>query len=325
MRKFTPRYFTGVVNRCVTTFFQKSVFIAFFSILLYASGHAQNGAPADKIDPAFRFVMAQSKPGVRQTPLHFSPAFKTTPTQLRTVTGQPVEERYDCIVYTSDAAAIRSSGVIVNSVLPNFVTAWATLDQITQLSNLPGVHYIAAPVMDELHNDIAVASSGASLLHQGRLNNTVYKGKGVIVAIFDSGIDWTHPDFRDPSDTTKSRILRIWDQTITPIAGEAPPAGMSFGVEYTQAQISDELDGTPTGYVRERDINGHGTHVAGTAAGNGAAIPATRKYTGMAPEADIVIIKGGNGSFSNTNIINGITYLKILANALDKPVVLNLS
>ena len=325
MRKFTPRDFTGVVNRCVTTFFQKSVFIAFLSILLYASGHAQNGAPADKIDPAFRFVMAQSKPGVRQAPLQFSPAFKTTPTQLRTVTGQPVEERYDCIVYTSDAAAIRSSGVIVNSVLPNFVTAWATLDQITQLSNLPGVHYIAAPVMDELHNDIAVASTGASLLHQGRLNNTVYKGKGVIVAIFDSGIDWTHPDFRDPSDTTKSRILRIWDQTITPIAGEAPPAGMSFGVEYTQAQISDELDGTPTGYVRERDINGHGTHVAGTAAGNGAAIPATRKYTGMAPEADIVVIKGGNGSFSNTNIINGITYLKNLATALGKPVVLNMS
>jgi minor extracellular serine protease Vpr len=326
MRKFTPEGLPLPMLLRVTTFFQnKTCLIAFLFTLVYASGYAQTRAPEDKIDPAFQFVLSQAKASGRQAPLHFSTAYKTTPTRVTAAAGRPVEERYDCIVYTSDVAALRQSGVLVNSVLPGFVTAWATLDQITQLSRLSGVHYIAAPVMDELHNDIAVATTGATLLHQGKLNNTVYKGKGVIVAIFDSGIDWLHPDFRDPADTTKSRILRIWDQTITPIAGEVSPAGMGYGVEYTQAQINDELDGTPAGYVRERDINGHGTHVAGTAAGNGAAIPATRKYTGMAPEADIVIIKGGNGSFSNTNIINGITYLKNLANTLGKPVVLNMS
>ncbi|WP_205511234.1 S8 family peptidase [Longitalea arenae] len=325
MRKSTQKGHALLVHFPVSTFFpNRSILFTFLSVLLYLTGYSQNRSPEDKIDPAFKFVLTHL-PAARQVTGSYSPAFKTTPTQVRVAPGQPAGERYDCIIYTSDVNALRNNGVLVNAVYPHFVTAWVTPDQITQLSNLPGVHYIAAPVMDELHNDIAVASSGATLLHQGKLNNTVYKGKGVIVAIFDSGIDWKHPDFRDPDDTTKSRILRIWDQTISPITGEVSPVGMGYGVEYTREQINDELDGTPTNYVRERDINGHGTHVAGTAAGNGAALPLTRKYTGMAPEADIVVIKGGNGSFSNTNVINGIAYLKNLANSLGKPVVLNMS
>lgn len=303
----------------------RPILIFALTFLNYAAGYSQNTEPKDKIDPAFRFVFEQPAPGARQETKSFSPAFAITPTKVVVTAGQPAEDRYSCIVYTKDLAALSNNGVLVNSILPDFVTAWVTPAQIAQLSQLPTVNYIAAPVVDQLHNDIAVASTGASLLHQGKLNNTVYKGKGVIVAIFDSGIDWKHPDFRDPLDTTKSRILRLWDQTITPIAGESSPAAFGYGVEYTQAQISDELDGTPTNYVRERDINGHGTHVAGTAAGNGMAIPDTRKHTGMAPEADIVVIKGGDGTFSSPNIINGITYLKNLSTALGKPVVLNMS
>jgi minor extracellular serine protease Vpr len=317
MRNSTP---FGAIRAAVRT-----VLLFVFAFLIYASGYTQNITPADKIDPVFHFVFEPPAPGARQEAKGFSPAFKTTPTKVVVTAGGPAEERYDCIIYTKDVAALRSSGVLVNSVLPDFVTAWVTPAQIAQLSQLPTVNYIAAPAMDQLHNDIAVAGTGASLLHQGKLNNTVYKGKGVIVAIFDTGIDWTHPDFRDPDDQTKSRILRIWDQTIIPITGEVSPTGFGYGVEYTQAQINDELDGSPTNYVRERDINGHGTHVAGTAAGNGMAIPLTRKHTGMAPEADIVFIKGGDASFSTTNIINALTYLKNLATTLGKPVVLNMS
>lgn len=303
----------------------RTTLLSIFISLVYTTGYAQDATPQDKIDPAFRFVMEQPVTNGRRETKTYLPTVKITPNKVTVAAGSPAEERYDCIVYTNDVAAVRNNGVVVNSVLPKFVTAWATLAQIEQLSKLGTVNYVAAPVMDQLHNDIAVASTGAALLHQARLNNTVYKGKGVLVAIFDSGIDWTHPDFRDPLDQTKSRILRIWDQTINPIAGEVSPTGFNYGVEYTQAQISDEIDGSPTGYVRERDTNGHGTHVAGTAAGNGMAIPDTRKHTGMAPEADIIVIKGGDGSFSNTNIINGLTYLKALATTLGKPIVVNMS
>ena len=298
----------------------------FLPVLLFClPGFAQNISTDKKIDPAFRSVLTARRNG-RDTlgNKNFSFHSNILPTEGLIAGNRQAQKRYNCIVYTKSPQVLRDSGIIINSVLPTFVTAWVTLDQITKMASMPEVSYIKAPKTIALHNDVAVGNTGASLLHAGKLNNTVYKGKNVLIAIFDTGIDWDHPDFRDPADQTKSRILRIWDQTITPVTGETPPAGFNYGVEYTQAQINDELDGTPANYVRERDIDGHGTHVAGTAAGNGSALP-SKKYAGMAPEADLIIIKGGNGSFSGNNIVDATTYLQALAASLGKPVVLNMS
>lgn len=230
---------------------------------------------------------------------------------------------YNCIIYTKFPEVLKANGVVIETTYDKFVTAWLSLEQIVELSKLPEVDFIDTPKILKANNDISVATSGASLLQAGRLDNIAYKGDGVIVAIVDSGIDWDHPDFRNPSDQTKSRILRIWDQTLIPITGESAPSGFSFGVEYTQTQINDEIDGSPTGFVREKDYDGHGTHVAGTAVGNGSAI--SDKYSGLAPNADIVIIKSGNGTFNTTNVIAALNYLKNLATSLGKPIVVNLS
>ena len=300
---------------------------SFFLLALFAclQGAAQDIRPEAKIDPAFKIILAAKKRGKDTLAnLSLSSRFKIEPTEGRVAGSRIPVKRYNCIVYTKDAQALRDSGVVVNTVLPNFVTAWATLDQIAQMAGMPQVSYIKAPATIGLHNDVALGNTGAALLHAGKLNNTVYKGKNVLVAIFDTGIDWDHPDFRNPGDQTKSRILRIWDQTIAPVPGEVSPAGFNYGVEYTQAQINDELDGTPSNYVREKDIYGHGTHVAGTAAGNGSAL-ASKKYTGMAPEADLIIIKGGDSTFASNRIIDALSYLQGLATSLGKPVVLNMS
>ncbi|MBE7173550.1 MAG: S8 family peptidase [Williamsia sp.] len=299
----------------------------FFLPLLFAFlyGSAQTAGDDNKIDPAFRTILTARKNGRDTVTSKSIPAhYRIAPTE-RLVAGnlEPVK-RYNCIVYTKNTQALRDSGIVVNAVLPNFVTAWATLDQLTKMASMPEVAYVKAPHTINVQNDIAVGSTGASLLHAGKLNNTVYKGKNILVAIFDTGIDWDHPDFRNPSDTTKSRILRIWDQTLTPIAGESSPAGYNYGVEYTQVQLNDELDGTPTNYVREKDIYGHGTHVAGTAAGNGSAL-ASKKFMGIAPEADIIIVKGGDSTFSSVNVINAISYLQTLATTLGRPIVINMS
>ena len=275
-----------------------------------------------KLAPAFRYLI--SHPLNSETAANYPAMYKVQMVEGFNSNTGLYEKGYVCIIYTQSPNLLIERGITVQSILPKFVTAWASLYQISQLSEMAAVSYVDAPKIVLPNNDVSVGSSGASLLNTGRLNNTIYKGDGVIVGVFDTGIDWKHLDFRNPSDTTKSRILKIWDQTITPITGEVSPTGLNYGVEYTQAQLNDELDGTPTGYVREKDLNGHGSHVAGTAAGNGAAL-SSRKYAGIAPNADIIVVKGGNGSFSTTDIINGLTYFQNLATSLGKPIVVNMS
>ncbi|AZA73161.1 S8 family peptidase [Chryseobacterium indoltheticum] len=240
------------------------------------------------------------------------------------VTSAGAQTMYSCIIYTKAPEKLKAEGILVQSQLPNFATALVTIEDIEKLLQLPYVESIMAPTFDELHNDVSRAQSGASLLQDGVFNNTAYVGNGVLVGIYDTGIDWKHPDFRGVTDQTKSRIYSIWDQTLTPQGTETSPTGFSTGVEYTKAQIEDELDGSPANFVRENDTNGHGTHVAGTAAGNGAAF-GDKRHKGFAPNADIVFVKGGNGSFPTTNTINALTYFQNVATALNKPIVVNMS
>lgn len=292
-----------------------SYFFLFYINLLFSQ---QN----DKIAPAFLyFKEKQTNKSISSAavPSYFS---KLETLRHNSETGIS-NLGYSCVIYTDFPEVLLANGIPLQSIHAHFSTAWLTIEQLTKAATLPEVKYIATPKMAKPTNDISVASSGASLLHEGRLDNTAYRGDGVIVAIIDTGIDWDHPDFRNPTDQSKSRILRIWDQTLTPVSGESSPTGYSFGVEYTQTHINNEIDGTPAGFVRSKDTDGHGTHVAGTAVGNGSAID--KKYSGLAPNADIVIIKSGSGSFDTNNVISAFDYLKKLSNSLNKPIVVNLS
>jgi minor extracellular serine protease Vpr len=242
-------------------------------------------------------------------------------------TGQPglcrEGDLFNAIVYTTNPDAVRATGAHVHSVYSGFVTALVTAGQLEKLDALQDVSYVDPGSYNTVQNDLSVPETGATLVHSGLVNSTSYKGEGAIVVIYDTGVDWKHLDFRMPGDSTKSRILYIWDQTLTAGSGETPPSGFVYGVEYTKAQIDNELDGSPAGVVRSQDTFGHGTHVAGTAAGNGSTYGGL--YTGMAPLADIIVVKGGNTGFSESRMIDGLTYAAAKATALGKPMVINYS
>ncbi len=295
------------------------------ALLIFIFGYVS--AQIKKLDPRFETLINESKNWAQRGDAAQKQQELEKELQLDThfvVTGKGAQKMYSCIVYTNAPEHLRTKGVLVQSVLPKFVTAMATLADIEQMSNMPEVTAIVAPAFDELHNDVSRIQSGAQLLQQGVLNNTSYAGQGVLVGVYDSGIDWKHPTFRDLADPTKSRIVSIWDQTLTPITGENSPTGFNRGVEYTRADIEAELKGTKTGFIRQNDINGHGTHVAGTAAGNGGGL-ADYRHAGFASKADIVFVKGGDGSFPQTNTIDAITYFQQVATALNKPIVVNMS
>ena len=140
-------------------------------------------------------------------------------------------------------------------------------------------------------------------------------GKGVIIAIIDSGIDYAHPDFCNSDGST--RILELWDQTLNRV--------------YTQVEINAALQ-APTEQQRyelvpSRDISGHGTHVTGIAAGNGRA--SGGRYVGVAPESSLLVVKLGvaktNGFPRTTELMAAVDYVLRRAEQYQMPVAVNLS
>lgn len=147
-------------------------------------------------------------------------------------------------------------------------------------------------------------------------------GKDVIVAIIDSGIDYTHNDFINEDGT--SRILYIWDQT----AEGVPPTGFKSGAEYTNGMICQAINSpNPFEVIPIVDTNGHGTAVSGIAVGNGR--ESNGDYVGAAPDANIISVKLGTKGYKSfartTELMRAIKYVIEKAKMLKKPLVINIS
>ena len=170
--------------------------------------------------------------------------------------------------------------------------------------------------------DVSVPELGADEVWSGSAGLPL-AGENVIIGIYDSGIDWSHPDFIREDNT--SRILAIWDRTDE---SGTPPSGYSTGSEYSREQIDRELNGTLQGVVQGLDTDGHGTHVAGIAGGNGRGTGYGKQagvYCGVAPESDLIIVK--DNQFLEGSILEAVDYIFKKADALcpGRPVVVNIS
>ncbi len=214
-----------------------------------------------------------------------------------------------------DPGLIEAAGGDVRVFAGTLFGARVPLSALSVLEADPRVRFVRAAHYVRVNNDLAMADIRANLVRT-RVGTafTGSTGTGVIVGIFDTGIDFSHADFKNADGTT--RILFLWDQTITgttpgTIGGQA----FSRGNECTAATIN-------AGTCSERDTFGHGTHVSGIATGNGGG---SGTFAGVAPNADIIVVKGGNGSFSSLNIVEGIQYIFKRATALGRPAVVNLS
>jgi subtilisin family serine protease len=196
----------------------------------------------------------------------------------------------------------------------------SALEQLEQLESV-GFAEASRPMHSEL--DVSVPLIGVSVRHAATPPN---RGAGVIVGVIDTGIDFEHECFRDSAGG--SRILAIWDQNATPLATENHPNGFNFGVEYKKSDIDAAIAGMRT--IQHRDSDGHGTHVAGIAAGNGLVAgngqPAST-FVGVAPDADIVVVAGraGEAVGDSTATLDAVSYLLRTAEDLGKPIVINIS
>lgn len=83
----------------------------------------------------------------------------------------------------------------------------------------------------------------------GQTSRSSLTGRGVIVAIVDSGIDYAHPDFRNADGTT--RILELWDQTLD----------MVYDRETINRALEQSTEAERNAICPSSDRSGHGTHV----------------------------------------------------------------
>lgn len=156
------------------------------------------------------------------------------------------------------------------------------------------------------------------------------RGKGVLIGFIDSGIDYTNPIFQNADKTTK--IASIWDQTII---SDQIPVGMAYGTEYSRNQINEALKiENPYSMVPTKDEIGHGTMIAGIAAGNEVE---ESGFYGVATEADLVVVKLKSAKpylkeffrvpenavcYQENDVIFGIEYLIDYAIRVNQPIVL---
>ncbi len=154
-------------------------------------------------------------------------------------------------------------------------------DQITE-DIISKIGYAVLPSLFGLISEASVEASGIlRLRNQPKFN---LRGQGVLIGIADSGIDYTNPIFQYADKTTK--IACLWDQTIM---DPSAPEGVPYGTVYSREQINEALKSTtPYNIVPSRDEVGHGTMLAGIAAGN--EVPESGFY-GIAPDAELVIVK----------------------------------
>ncbi len=190
----------------------------------------------------------------------------------------------------ADLSHLSDHGIRINQNTGSVRTAFLPIESLDALSEEPAIHRIKPS--RKLHADMDVAPHKVNLPEFK--HKTGLTGKGVIIGVVDTGIDPKHPCFA-------GRILRVWDQTL-------PGPGVKEGTY--GAELQGELLSV------SRDTSGHGTHVAGTAAG------ADSQYGGVAPEAELVIVKT---DLQDAHIADAVRYIFRVAEEMQMPVVVNLS
>jgi subtilisin family serine protease len=232
------------------------------------------------------------------------------------------------------------------NVVDGYCTATVGLDRLADLAAHPGVieiekSRVGQPALNEsvesMHGWDGLPPEDPRRLTQG---------SGVVIGIVDYGLDFTLDDFRNPG-TEATRIAYLWDQQLAPQAAEKSPGKYGYGVEYSAHDIDRALAASnPFNVVRHQptetgsDVSGHGTHVAGIAAGNGRTHDAqfrAGKFVGVAPGATLVFVhlnrapmvaevESVEGTLSNSvNLAHAIAYCFEKADELKMPCVINLS
>lgn len=173
-------------------------------------------------------------------------------------------------------------GTTFQAVNEIFGILYVPLENTGELE-ITGTSYNSIPKCYTYMDMEAAGASGITRLHDHPYLKL--RGKGTAVAVIDSGIDYQNEVFRNAGG---SRIAYLWDQSLEE-ESDMGAAKVPYGRLFRKRDIDLALDSeNPFSIVPYRDTNGHGTALAGIAAGN---MVQGENFTGAAPEATLIIIK----------------------------------
>lgn len=177
-------------------------------------------------------------------------------------------------------------------------------------------------ITDDLQNGINIATaSGISSFNNPYVN---LSGEGILVAIIDSGIDYLHQDFIKKDGTSK--IVSMWNQDCNK---SKPPANMTFGSEYSNAEINQAIKDNNRDLCIDKI--GSGTIAAGIVSSEG---NVRDIYKGIAPNAELIVVKlreykdtytKGKTNYEITDFLAAISYVIAVSKTLNRPLIINFS
>lgn len=225
----------------------------------------------------------------------------------------PEEQTWELIVkYSGSLDEIRRMGGMVEEMRNEYAVVTVPERLIEEISRLPQIEYIEKPKRLFFAVNRARAASCINVLQEEPDN---LSGQGVLVAVLDSGIDYFHEDFRNEDGTT--RIASLWDQTLNRV--------------YSSEEINEALASGSRAearrVVQSADAGGHGTAVAGIAAGNGRESKGT--YRGIAYRSELLVVKLGTaraeGFPRTTELMRAVDFAVGKAVEMNRPLAVNIS
>ncbi len=221
------------------------------------------------------------------------------------------ERTWELIVkYQGSLEGLQGMGIKVEELIAGYAILTVPEGLVEAVADFEEIEYVEKPkryyyeqLMPADEDCIALVTNSSSALN----------GQGVLIAVLDSGIDFRREDFRRADGGTRIRFL--WDQTL----------GQVFDAEQIDEALRAETETEQYNLIPSRDVSGHGTAVAGIAAGRSR----SDGYRGVATEAELIVVKlgvpGELGFPRTTEIMRGVTFALQKAQELQMPLVINLS
>ena len=294
----------------------KRKILTFTALLSLAAGFAQLH---DMLPSTVQLFLEERAMNDRQqasgSPLTATHSFsRFAPTRM--INGQEMADVFIDFEQPEVIPILKAHGTVVNCVFDGFLTAQVPVDQLETICRIKGVTHVEVSGMAELCSDSTLSVTHAAQVLQGGNYGLphAYDGTGVIIGMIDTGYDYQHTAFRRADDTSRSRIVRVYDPNNT----TGHPAIVDNNVLEGSIFMYEQIDTLTCDSKYET----HGTNTTGMAAGRN-----VNGYGGTAPGAEIVLCTSRNlhGGISELEVINCIKYIYAYADSVGKPCVLNIS